>query len=71
MPSERDPRKDPKILDEVQCNGVVRRVVHVARPDSDNPDICYTVPLSYRKHYIFRSNWRKWAKGAEVIHRAD
>ena len=71
MPSEHDPRKDPKILDEVQCNGVVRRVVHVARPNSDNPVIFYTVPPSHMKHYIFRSNWRKWAKDGEVIHRAD
>ena len=70
--TKRDPRQDPKVGDVLQTSeGVRREVRFIELPNRENPDITYFSPPRNRKMYIFRSNWRKWAKDAKVIRAAD
>ena len=73
MPSERDPRKDPKPGDMLRNHGRTRTVREVCR----NGDIGWSgdPPASSRKkrigNVIGAKGWQSWAKDAEVIHASD
>ena len=66
MPSERDPRKDPKPGD-VLRNGF--KTLHVLF--SDSRMVRYKLGALKPVLHADSEGWREWAKDAEVIHRAD
>ena len=63
---QRDPRIDPQPGDVLRKGKQERYVEHVS--SGIEPDITYSSGL--RHGYIFRCNWRRWARKAKVIHAA-
>ena len=55
----RDPRLDPQPGDVLRKGTMVRKV--------KGDDVAHTRNGGKRERYIFVCNWRRWAKGAEVV----
>jgi hypothetical protein len=71
VPSERDPRTDPRPGDVLETGTKwgwnICRVVCWAR---DN-QVGFSAPPSEKTRTIFLKSWRHWAKGATVITRGE
>lgn len=72
MPSDRDPRVDPRLGDELEkrnvrwtTHRVVEKVMNGAVRYVELGDYHHTVNDELLRY------WRKWAKSAEVIHAAE
>jgi len=65
----RDPRLDPQPGDVLRKGTMVRKVIRIdkAYSDSQGDDVAHTRNGGKRERYIFVCNWRRWAKGAEVV----
>jgi hypothetical protein len=69
--SERDPRVDPKVGDELRKGAQVRTITKVLSGDGIvTCDIRYTTNTN-RQGAIFLPNFIRWAKTAEVIRHAQ
>jgi hypothetical protein len=69
MPSDRDPRTDPRpgdVLEKIFANGRKRRRrVFICRREK----VEYSVPSRIAHSLCWLTHWRQWAKGTTVIAR--
>jgi hypothetical protein len=65
-----DPRVDPQ-GGETLKHGDEERTVEYCFTDKRRPYVCYCGTHAVRGTTVLLSSWRRWAKGAEVIHAAE